>query len=521
MKRALLLLAACGHVDRGPEFRAAGNAQPRDGGTLHVAVKDQVRTLDPTIEYDEISGYPVHELFDTLLDFEPAGTHLVPRLAERWEVSPDGLRFTFWLRAGVTYSDGTPVVAADVVYSLERARKTADSPFGQFLADVAEVTAPSARELDVRMSRPNAAFANVMAMPFTTPQRADHVARAGEQLRREPLGCGPFALERWDEGERLVLRRNPHYWDPSRVHLDAIEFRENIPRDTQFLMLERGELDAVDGLAPPDYVGVIAQPEWQPYVFRVAQMNAYGSRIDVRRKPFDDRRVRQALNYALDKQHAIKLLHGAAVASHGILPPGVAGRDDALPPYPHDPARAKALLADAGYPNGFDVDYVITNDEEAERIAGSLQADLAAVGVRVRVVEMAFATYASALTANDGPPLAQIGWIGDYSDATSFLDPSFHSRAIGTSNYAFYANPELDAVLDAARGETDPAKREAMYHRAERILYDDAPWIWNYHQLTTEVVQPYVKGYAPHPLWGRDYTSAWLDLGPNGERIAR
>jgi ABC-type transport system substrate-binding protein len=516
----LLLLAACGHVDRGPDFRAAGNAL-REGGTLHVALKDQVRTLDPTIEYDEMSHYAVHALFDAMLDYEPAGTRLVPRLAERWEVSSDGLRYTFWLRDGVVYSDGTPVVTSDIAYSLERAKNTADSPFGPFLADVAEVTTPNARELDIRLARPNAAFAYVMAMPFTTPQRADHVTRAGDQLRREPLGCGPFVVERWDEGQRLVLRRNPRYFDLARIHLDAIEFRENIPRDTQFLMFERGELDAVDRLAPPDYLWVIAQPEWQPYVYRVQQMNAYGARMNVRVKPFDDRRVRQALNYALDKQHAIKLLQGAAVAAHGILPPGIAGRDDALPPYPHDPARAKALLAEAGYPNGFDVDYAIINDDEAERLAGSLQADLAAVGVRVHLVEMAYGTYATALTADDGPPFAQVGWVADYADPGSFFDPSLHSRAIGGTNYSFYANPELDELLDAARGEPDPAKRDAAYRSAERIVREDAPWIWSYHQLTTEVVQPYVKSYAPHPIWARDYTAAWLDLGADGERLRR
>jgi ABC-type transport system substrate-binding protein len=524
VKRWLLLVAACGHVDRGPEWRAAGNAQPREGGTVHIALIAQVRTLDPTIEYDEYSGYVAHALFDTLVDYDATGTQLIPRLAERWELSPDGLTYTFALRAGVTFSDGSPMVAGDLAYSLERARTTADSPFTQFVADIAEIATPTPRELVIRLTRPNAAFLNVMAMPFTTPQRADHVAAAGDHLRSDPLGTGPFVLASWDEGERLVLRKNPHYWDPARVHLDAIELRENVPRDTQFLMFERGELDSAERLAAPDYLWVNDQAAWRPYIHARALMSAYGARMNVRVKPFDDRRVRQALNYALNKDHTIKLLQGAAVASHGILPPGIAGRDDALPPYPHDPAKARALLAEAGYPEGFALEYVIINDDEAERVAGSLQADLAEVGVRVRLVEMSFATYITAIGMKDGPPFSIGSWLGDYPDPTNFLDVRFHSRMIAdanSNNDSFYANPELDALLDAARGETDAAKRTAMYHRAERILYDDAPWIWNYHQMMTEVTQPYVKGYEPHPIWIRDYTSAWLDLGPDGERVPR
>jgi ABC-type transport system substrate-binding protein len=524
MKRWLFVLAACSHVDHGPRYRAAGNASPRDGGTLRVSIKDQISSLDPSIDYDEASTYSTHALFDTLVGYAQDSTSLVPHLAERWDVSPDGLVYTFHLRDGLVYSDGTPVASTDFKYSLERAKTTPDSPFGPFLADVATITTPNAHSLVITLAHTNAAFLYVMAMTFATPQRADHVAAAGDQLRREPLGTGPFMLDHWDEGERIVLRRNPHYWDAPAIHIDAIEMLENVPRDTQFLMFERGELDAADKLSAPDYLWVIEQPEWQPYVRRRQMMSAYGSRMNVRVPPFDDVRVRRALNYALDKDHTVKLLQGAAVASHGILPPGIAGRDDSLQPYPHDPAKARALLAEAGHGSGFDVEYLIMNDEEAERLAASLQADLAEVGVRVHVTEVTFSTWVTLVGSKDGPPFAKTSWIQDYPDPTNYFDTQFHSRTIsdeGSVNGSFYGNPELDALLDAARAELDPDKRVTMYHRAERILYDDAPNIWDYHQMMTEVTQPYVKGYEPHPVWLRDYSRAWLDLGPDGERVAR
>ncbi len=518
----LAVLASC-TGDRGPRFQAAGNPTPRDGGTLRFATNYNVRTLDPAIAYDDLSTPAIHPLFDTLVDYGSSvtgtGLQLVPRLAERWSISADGLTYTFAVRPGVTFWDGTPLVAGDFVYSLERVRAMADSPFGTFLADVAEIRANGDHELVIRLVRPNAAFLYVMTMPFTTPLSRAHVERVGAEIRSRPLGTGPYLLASWDEGRRLELRRNPRYFDQTRSHLDALVLLENVPRDTQLMMFERGELDTAERLSPPDQLWLLSQPAWKPYVRQRVLMNAYGSRMNVRVKPFDDRRVRQALNYALDKQHSVKLLGGSATAAHGLLIPGMLGHDPTLPPYPHDPAKARALLAEAGYPNGFDVEYVIPADEEAERLAASLQADLADVGVRVRIQEMSLATYGTVIALEHGPPFSKIGWVADYPDPTTFLDAKFHSRAISaesSSNDSFYANPALDRLLDDARAEPDPARRDALYRQAERILYDDAPWIFDYHQMMTEVLQPYVANYAPHPVWLRDYTSAWLDVTDHG-----
>lgn len=535
---ALAALAACRPPDRGPKFRPAGAAAPRDGGTLRFAVKDQVRTLDPMIANDEFGYFMLRPLFDTLVDLSPTGRDIIPRLAERWDVSADGLIYTFELRPGITFSDGTPITAAHFKYGFERTLRAQDSPFTAYLGDVegardvidgkttacAGITAPSDRRLVITLARVNPALLHILTMPFTAPQRAEHVARAGDQLRRRPDATGPFVLASWDEGNQIVLTRNPHYAGPRRAHLEAIVMLENIPRDLQFQMFERAELDAAEKLAAPDYLFVMSAPAWRPYVHRSRAMNVFGSRMNLRKKPFDDRRVRQALNYALDKQHTARLLNETTVPAHGILPPGMFGRDPDLLPYPHDVARARALLAEAGYPDGIDVEYVTTNDEETEKVAGSLQSDLALAGVRIHITVMSWAAWQTAIGQAQGPGLAFASWVADFPDPINFFDPLFHSRSItptNSSNSSFYDNPELDALLDGARQELDLRKREAMYRRAERILHDDAPWIWDYHRLTTEVTQPYVQGYEPHPIWQRDYTTAWLDLGPDGAPVAR
>lgn len=535
---AALAAAACAPPERGPRWKAAGAHAPRRGGTLHVATKEAVRSLDPTISYDEVSTYMTHALFSTLVTYQADSTALVPELAERWSVDPGGTTYTFVLRAHLRYEDGTPIVAADFKYSLERALTTADSPFAGFLTDVvgatdlhdgkastcAGITATSERVLELRLTHPAPAFLFVLAMPFASPQRAAHVSGAGDQLRRQPLASGPFELASWDEGTQLVLRRNPQYWDPTRGLVDELVQAEHVAPEIQFLMLERGELDAADSLTAPDYLWITTQPAWAPYVQQRAIGQAFGSRMNVRKRPFDDRRVRQALNYALDKDHLLKLLNQAAVPSHGLLPPGIAGRDEGLSPYPHDPARARALLAEAGYPDGFAIDYVTQDDDQAAQLGASLQGDLAEVGIRVRLQPVSFATLLSTVGSADGPAFSLTSWIADYPDASSFLDARFHSRAIvaeGSTNDAFYARPEVDALLDAARGELDPARRAASYRQVERLLYDDAVWVFGYHPLTTAVRQPYVQGLGLHPVWVRDYTTVWLDLDDAGERVVR
>jgi ABC-type transport system substrate-binding protein len=207
-----------------------------------------------------------------------------------------------------------------------------------------------------------------------------------------------------------------------------------------------------------------------------------------------------------------------------MVPSGVPGRTDTDMLPEHDPNAARALLAEAGYPDGFSTEYVTIKDDNAEKLAQSLQADLAAIGVRMEITLMSWATYLEATGSRDDAPFSLGSWLQDYPDASNFLDVRFHSRMISelnSNNDSFYVNRELDGLLDAARRESDPGKREAMYRRVERILYDDAPWIWEYHPAVMEVVQPYVKNFVLHPVLVRDFRQVWLDLDEQGRRLPR
>ncbi|HEV7557006.1 MAG TPA: ABC transporter substrate-binding protein, partial [Kofleriaceae bacterium] len=251
----LALVVAC-KSDDGPRFRAAGSTTPRAGGTLHIALSSKIISLDPLIgSNDEQTSNVVHPLFDTLVDFAPDSLQVKPRLARSWDISADGLVYTFQLRDGIAYEDGRPIVAGDFKYALERTLQKSEAAGRGDLVDVvgadsvtaatgcAGISAPDDRTLVIKLAKRNAAFIYVMTMSFTSPERRDYVAAIGDQIRQRPLASGPYRLESWDEGQRIVLVHNPHYYDHERGRIERIEVLEDIKRDTQFLMFKRGELD--------------------------------------------------------------------------------------------------------------------------------------------------------------------------------------------------------------------------------------------------------------------------------------
>lgn len=489
----VLTICACGRGDQTPKFKPAGHKGPRDGGTLHIAASDRVATLDPAQANDETSTYVVHAMFDTLMDYAPGSVELVPRLANSVSISSDRLTYVFTTKVAA-FSDGTPMRAADIAAALERAR--GDSPYADYVKNIDSVSAAGDHVLSIKLKEPSATFLYVLAMPFTAPVHDGH-------------GVGPFKLDAWEQGETLRLVKTPDYYDPSRVHLDAIELRENVPDDTAFHLFLRGDLDVIDHLTTPDVQWVLGEDAWAPYVMKRASLESFGYQMDTSKKPFDDPRVRRALNYAHDKAHVVKLMSGLAVPSHGMLPPGVLGRDDELAPFEHDVAMATSLLEDAGYGNGLEIELTTSDDDVAVRLAAALQADLKEVGVTLKINAVSQAALVTAISGTSPPPLVLLPWQGDTPDPSSYLE-----RARGLDD-------EIDQGLDLAGGQPDPKKRAGLYKQIERLVRDLAPWIFDYHRLRVAVKQPYVADYDIHPMWARDLASVWLDVDDDGEPVKR
>ncbi len=549
----IMITMACGEAPTLPEpLAAAGLPGPRRGGTLRFAIADDVRTLDAAIAYDEFSLYAEHLIFDGLLSYRPTSSghplELGPGLAESWTISEDRRVYTFTLRPGIVYEDGSPIVAADFANSIERIMNPAtNTQAKQFYEHVEGASARKAgkadhlsgvralddRHLEIRLEKPDESFLMIMAMMFIVPVPKAWSDKQGARIRDQPLASGPFRLVEWNQGSRMVFERNPHYWNPELPYLDRVEMDLQVGRDVAVLKFLRGEYDTLERLSSDKYVQFAKSPEWKPYLVTTPATNVYGELMDTTRPPFgpkdpnnptdvaNGKRVRQAMNYALNKEDSYRLYNERLVIAHGVLPPNMPGYDPNMKPYPYDPQRARALLAQAGYAKGFDIDYYITKDEAAEKFAQSIQADLGDVGVRVHIKVLTFPTYLSAVQRPGTLQFAYTSWYMDFPDPWNFLEVKFHTdRRPVSTNESGYSNPEVDAILDAARVEPDRDKRLAMYHHVEEIVFDDCPWIWHYHGKIVEVLQPYVKNYHYHPAYLRDYRETWLDK-PGTTRVTR
>jgi ABC-type transport system substrate-binding protein len=518
-----------------PPFRPAGSPVPRRGGTLTFSIPDDISSLDPAAGVTT-SDYGAHGLlFDTFLDYAPARAkdpiELVPQLAERWSCSSDARTYTFHLRPGAVFSNGEPVLAEDFVFALDRLLSPeVNAPLAWLFrgvtgaADrldgksprVAGLSAPGPSTLEIRLDQPDLSFAHLLALRCTTPLKKAHVEAAGPKLRDTVLGTGPFVLREWREGQRITYDRNPRYWNPERPYLDRIHTDLFIPDDTAAYKLLRGEVDTLYQLGSDTFLRFSESPAWRPYVTATGVINTFALTMNTRRPPFSDRRVRQAVNYAINKDDLARLFNGRMTPANGYLPPGMPGHDPHRKPYPHDPAKARALLAEAGLASGVDVPLSGVKSPDTDTYYQSIQADLAAVGIRARIDYLTYPSFYAALSKGD-ILLAESSWWMDFPDPWNFLEERFHSKMTGT-NDSFYASPEVDRLLDEARHEPARDRRLSLYHQAEDLIFDDCPNAFLGFFRLAEVVAPHVAGYALHPVRLRSYRDTWLDLPPELSR---
>lgn len=524
---ALLLVGACTR-DAPLDWPARTPGSER-GGVLRLAAPDDVPTLDPAVGYDSRSWTYEQHLYETLVTYDDE-SRLVPALAEHWEVEDAERRYRFALVPGVTFSDGTPLTAADAVGSLERVldprtrsqgaeyyraiRGAADYAEGR-AAHVAGLRAPDATTLEIELDDADPVFLHKMALLFAAVVPAEYARRLGDDFTDHPIGSGPFVLREWRRGERLVLARNPRYRVADRPFLDGIVESSGVNSELAWLQFLSDELD-VSGIPPADFPSILrAAPDDRPgaLVKGVTLWTSYIG-LNCALPPLDDRRVRQALNYAVNKKDVVALLNGRAIPARGIVPPGMPGYDGGTTGYPYDPGRARALLAEAGQSAGFTTELWTQGSDLDLKIAQKVQRDLADVGVTMAIKQVAWSSFLEAIRQPKTVPLFDLGWSADFPDPSNFLDVLFRSTQTDANNHSFYANPAFDRLLDRARPLRDPAARNRAYAEAERLLVDDAPVILLYHPLSYVMLQRRVHGYTIHPLMPARFVDVRLDPLP-------
>jgi peptide/nickel transport system substrate-binding protein/oligopeptide transport system substrate-binding protein len=522
---AALLAAGCAvPLDPPPAGPPGGDEPPRRGGTLHLAAGEDPKTLDPARGYDTVSWLFEQMLFDTLVTYDE-GTNIVPDVAASWETSPDRLRTTFRLRHDVRFSSGRAMTAADVKYSLERLLSRAVHSQGaeffqglvgaaDFMAGrapaVAGIATPADDVVEFTLTAPDALFLHKLTMPFASIVDRETVERTGaEGFEREPIGTGAFVLAEWTYGQRLRLARNPHYFRPGLPYLDAVDVTIGVSDQIAWFKYPRGEID-ISGIPAAEFARVTSDPRYRPLLLQRTTLSTQYLGLNCGMAPFDRIPVRQAMNLAIDKARIVELLNGRGVPARGVLPPDMPAYDPAFRPYAHDPEAARARLAEAGLGAGFDTVLWASRDDGSMRIAQSIQQDLHAIGVGLRIKPVDFPALIEAVRHPGQVALFLLGWEADFPDPSNFLTVLLHSRSRETNNNTFFADPRVDALLDEADALPPSPRRLALYHEAEVAVMRAAPWVPLVHPKSFVVRHPRVRGYRIHPLRPARLERVWV-----------
>ena len=486
-------------------FGAAAQAQDfidaKQGGAMIVTYKDDVSTLDPAIGYDWQNWSMIKSLFDGLMDYEPGTTILKKDLAEDYTISDDGKTFTFTLRKGVTFHNGREMTAEDVKYSLDRVTNPAtQSPGAGFFGSIegyddmasgaadslSGVTVIDPYTVEIKLSRPDATFLHVMAINFSSIVPKEEAEKYGPDFGKNPVGTGAFKLAEWTLGQKLVFARNTDYWNAGVPKLDQITFEVGQEPIVALLRLQQGEVDIPgDGIPPAKFLEVTQDPTYKDFVIEGGQLHTGYITMNVKMPPFDDVKVRQAVNMAINKDRAVRIINGRAVPANQPLPPSMPGYADDYEGYAFDPEAAKALLAEAGFPDGFETELFVYNTDPNPRIAQSFQQDLAGIGIKAEIRSLAQANVIAAGGEPDQAPMIWSGgmaWIADFPDPSNFYGPILgcDGAVQGGWNWSWYCNPDLDAKAVEADAMTDPAmatEREAKWREIYLAIMEDAPWV--------------------------------------------
>ncbi|OLC53262.1 MAG: hypothetical protein AUH92_06320 [Acidobacteria bacterium 13_1_40CM_4_69_4] len=467
-------------------------------------------TLDPALDNDQFSEAVILNVNRGLVELDPKTLEIRPAVAESWTVSPDGLVYTFRLRDDVLFHNGRRVMAQDVAYSFERLlRKETRSPFSAGTsAAIAGLATPDERTVVLRLSKPFAPFLSELTMANAAILPREVYDDPGKGYLRAPVGCGPFRFSRWEQANFIELLAFDRFYG-GRPALDRVVIRMIENKTSALQEYIAGGLDSLD--EPPDDNDTAMMARVGSEVYRYPFMGTGYVGFNLALPPFKGNpTLRKAFNYAVDKQYLWGVLFpGGSTPANGIIPPGVPGHDPGLPGYAHDEAKARSLLAQAGYPGGKGLPPIslwVNTGEDNRRIAEQIQSDLKKIGVDITIREVDWGAYIAAVSGTaDRPgqaPMFRFGWYLDYPDADAILRPLLHSSNWGPAgNFGRYKNPEVDRLIDRALEVTDAKERADLYRRVERIaVMDDPPWIFlSYYQDAT-LYKPYVKGVVLSPL---------------------
>jgi dipeptide transport system substrate-binding protein len=464
-------------------------------------------------------------LFNRLVEFEIGGTKVVPGLAEKWEVSADGLVYTFHLRKGVKFhaTDGfkptRTLTADDVLFSFNRMidkdntfQKSAPASF-EYAADmgladnVVKLEKPDPLTVRFTLKNVNAAFLADLAMDFASIQSAEYAEQLlkegkAAELNSKPVGTGPFVFRRYEKDAQIRYAAFDGYW-AGKPKIDNLIFAISVDSAVRMQKLKAGECHISAYPKPAEVELLKKDPKIK--LMSEAGLNVGYLSLNVKRKPFDNRDVRRAINMAIDKQALLAAVYqGAGTLAVNPIPPTMWSYSKQTKDYEYSPEKARALLAKAGFPNGFETKlwalpvqrpYNPNGQQSAELI----QADLAKVGIKAQIVKYEWAEYLK--RAKDGESdIGMFGWNGDNGDPDNFLATLLGCASVGSSNYAQWCDKEYDDLVVKAKRVTAQAERSKLYEQAQQVVKREAVWVPIAHSVVYQPMLKGVEGYRMSPL---------------------
>ncbi len=449
---------------------------------LVVGVPATLTGLDPADLNDNLSQSAARLMFEGLYNLDEH-MKLQPQLAESYEATEDAKEFTFHLRKGITFHDGTPFNAQAVKFSFDRAGNPDNHLKRQSLYVMIDHT-DVVDDYTVRMvlKYPFGAFVNDVAHPGALIMSPKSIQEYGKEVTRHPSGTGPYTFVSWS-ADTLKMKKNEHYWKQGQPKIDTITYRTVPENGARIAMLQAGEAQFIYPV-PPE---LIASLQNSPTVTVFNEPSILGRYVYLNnmRKPFNDPRVRLALNYAIDKQAFIKVVFNGHADPIDSPAPQLLPFYEKQGFYAYDPAKAKALLAEAGYPNGFESTLTGGADTLVQRGMQFIQQQLAAVGIKINVEPLEAGVLTAKMFNVKGPEDATIvmlygGWSSSTGDADWGLRPILYTKSFPPvlSNLAWYSNPVTDAAIEAGLATVDLTKRAAAYAKVQEQAWKDAPWIF-------------------------------------------
>lgn len=488
--------------------------------TLVVSIAADPTGFDPEAVANNTSGFVMSTIYDSLVRYKPGTTEVEPGLAESWEISSDSLTYTFHLRKGVMFHDGTPFNAHEYVKTIDRQMKKDDpnsiynmgpvEGFQDFTyGSVEAYSAVDDDTVQFKLKEPSAAFLNSLAMVWNGVVSYNAAAKFGKEFRNNPVGTGPFIFREWKPREQITLDANPAYWR-GKPKIDHLVFRVIPDPQAAFLALKRGEVhimgdvasQVISAVLDDDALTLVSQPG--------LSSNGIGLPNDV--APFNNKQVRQALNYAVDKEAINKaLFKGMAVPLNSPIPVAQWGHDASLKGYPYDPEKAKELLAAAGIEPGLKMELLTYNSPRGYNSAGpdlavAVQGYLRKIGLDVELRKLEMGAYLPIVRSGTYAGMFLTGWAGDNGDPDNFVSPLYGSYSMPVGDAARYKNSDVDSAMKEAAATMDYDTRIEMYKKIQAQILDDAPWIFLNSTLLVRAMRKEVQGFVLSP------TQSFLDM---------